>query len=1450
MINNQETERISALIADIRENGISLTGSDGKLRFEAAQGVMTDELLNTLKENKEAILEILEREKTAGQLCVGQRGADFALTDVQSAYLLGRKDVFQYGNTACHIYMEVEYPQLDEKRVEGIWNILIKRHSMLRVIFDDSGTQRILDTVPPYQLYTGQPEHRNKSADEIRQDLGHKIYNPAQWPLFDIACIRIQNGSALALSVDFMIGDWASIWILIGEFEQLYVNSDAQLAALEFEFSDYIACEERQRTMPQFYRDKAYWMRRLEKLPGRPRLPVLNRSGQDRQVEFKRYCCRIEETAWERIKAAAKSFGVTPSVTVMTVYAMIIAKWSENKHFLLNLTLLNRLNYGKAIENIIGDFTNVLLLETDFTGNRRFREYAAQLQLQLVADLEHRLFSGIDVLRRIGTAKGNDDALMPIVFTSGIGVVDRSGTGSFCGIYKQDGISQTPQVFIDCQVLEQQGALLVNWDVRQGVFLPHVIEAMFSAFEQSFGVLAKDLSIWENHDLMDMAGKHCEIETKYEHELPAEFLHTAVFAQAKLTPFKTAVISSKEVWTYGELADKSRAVCTSLRQRGCPPGSYVGIVMPKSNYQVAAVLGTLLGGFAYVPIDVHNPADRIQRIMESAQIQYVLTLTYDARDWPSGTVVIAADALAVNPESAGKLDEPADNQKPAYVIFTSGSTGTPKGVVISHAAALNTIVHVNNLLQVSSEDSILGVSRLGFDLSVYDIFGLLSVGGSLVYPDEQRLTDPSHLYDLLDNYHITLWNSVPAICEMIVDYKENEGIKERLYVRKILLSGDWIPLSLPDRCTGNFAAAAEVISLGGATEASIWSIYYRCRGLDNLWNSIPYGKALPNQRVYILDKERQLCPIGTKGTIYIAGAGVAAGYLNEPELTARHFVEMAGVRLYDTGDKGRYMADGNIEFLGREDTQVKVNGYRIELGETESNLEKVDGVKRACVLLKTIGTEHKLVAFVEKSVDCDMSEAEFTSYVKMELAKLVPLYMLPHYYLMTERIPLTGNGKTDRNALAAIIIPTSEAAKTGAAKTGAEESQPYSSVYRSVKEIWCALLRQPDVGADIDLHAFGADSLLMAQAVGKIRKEYDIPFDILLRQMLINPTISGISAFIEGELPGCDSGYKTPGEDKNTEPLRDCTGRNEQTGCLKIYQEGQDGHAFIFFHAGLGTLDEFSPFIDALCQKTCSAVVGVALSDPRAYCELKPEQLFETVARDYTQQLAGQNYKTLHLMGHCIGGMIACEVAKNMIYQNTEITALSLIDSVPGIYRIEDEIVLELMFLPVFHIAYSKIPQLGFTEENFYHYLSVAAEQSGGIIRGMDINDPKTEAVAHVLSAIHVLRAMNREERMAIYRGGTDRDIAPELFDSLYHVFRQSTLASAYTPIPYMGSARLYKAERINEVIPEQPGVTARFWNDICLGGVRTITVPGNHFTCIEEPENAANLADLILSVH
>jgi natural product biosynthesis luciferase-like monooxygenase protein/amino acid adenylation domain-containing protein len=908
----------------------------------------------------------------------------FALTDVQQAYWIGRSGLFGLGNVSTHAYYEIETTDLDLERFVFAWQRLIERHGMLRAIVLQQGEQQILQQVEPYQIEVQDLRGGNDKTvaarlEEVRQRMSHQVMPSDRWPLFEIYGSRLDDRRLrLHISVDALIVDAWSMQILFWELEHFYRNPTAQLAPLTLSFRDYVVGEGRIVETDFYRRSHEYWQRRLPTLPPAPELPLAHDPASLQQPQFVRWTGRLERETWARLKSRASRASITPSIALLAAYAEVLTLWSKSPQFTVNLTLFNRLPLHAEVNEIVGDFTSVTLLTVDNSIADTFEQRAKRIQEQLWEDLDHRYVSGVRVLRDLARMRQvTNGLLMPVVFTSSLihdeGDLETSPMAWLGQVVYS--ITQTPQVWLDHEVYEDAGALVFTWDVVAELFPDGLVQAMFDGFSSLLQRLADDEQLWTTawpevaRQLIPAAQLEQQVEANSTAApVPTTLLHTAFHAQAAQRPDQPAVLTSSHSLTYEELSRRANQVGRRLRELGALPNTLVAVVMEKGWEQIVAVLGILNAGAAYLPIDPALPRDRILYLLEHGRATLALTQNWfnEHFSWPSNVHHFCLDAeeLAEVDDSPLEMVQRPDDL--AYVIYTSGSTGTPKGVMIDHRGALNTVLDVNQRYGVQAGDRVFALSSLSFDLSVYDIFGLLAAGGTIIIPDAWATRDPAHWAELINREQVTIWNSVPTLMEMLIEYADGADGILPASLRLVMMSGDWIPVNLPERIRA-LRPQVQLVSMGGATEASIWSILYDIEEVDSAWKSIPYGKPMLNQTFHVLDDSLEERPTWVPGELYIGGVGLAKGYWRDEAKTEARFLThpRTSQRLYRTGDLGRYLPDGNIEFLGREDFQVKVQGHRIELGEIEAALVQHPKVRAAVVA--AVGKERsnkRLVAYV------------------------------------------------------------------------------------------------------------------------------------------------------------------------------------------------------------------------------------------------------------------------------------------------------------------------------------------------------------------------------------------------------------------------------------------------------------------------------------------------------
>ncbi|GLW93313.1 non-ribosomal peptide synthetase [Actinokineospora globicatena] len=1044
-----------------------------------------------------------------------QRHDPFPLTDIQYAYLIGRHRGLELGGVASHFYFEFDSRGLDLPRLTDALNEVVARHDMLRAVADADGEQRVLGQVPPYRIESTDlraepPAARNAAVAAIRAELADQVLPVDTWPLFDIRATRLTDGQTrLHVSMDLVFVDARGFFQLMREWREHYDNPAHAPAPLDLTFRDYVLAEQQLATSTAGRWAEKYWLTRLDDLPAAPELPLATAPERIGRPTFSRRETLITRERWAALTEVAASRDLTPEAVLLAAYCEVLRTWSKRQEFTVALSKLDPHPLHPDVDAIIGDFLSPSLFVAQ--PGPTFHDRAAATQRRLRDDEANSAFGGIRVLRELTRKQGDGRAAsMPVVFSDMLGCGAEALTGFGDVVHSA---SQTPQVWLENQVTDHDGGVVVSWNSVVGLFASGVLDAMFHAYRTLLDRLVDDVTAWGDTAAIiplpaAQADERARANATDADILPAR-LHDLVAAAATRTPDAVAVIAGDAEVTYRQLTEPAHRLARRLRECcGAEPNTVIAVSMRPGPDLVTALLGVLHSGAAYVSIDPELPEQRRLKLLDRCRVRAVVTEPdlRDALTWPPEVDLVTIDDDATRRCSADPVDSRQRVDDLAYVIFTSGSTGEPKGVMISHRSAANTVQDINRRFGVGRDDRVLALAPTGFDLSVYDIFGVLGAGGAVVVPAPDRASDLTHWSELIDRHGVSIWNSVPAPMRIWVEsLGDTTPLGSRL--RLALLSGDWIPTTLPEQVHRHFPEL-NLISLGGATEGSIWSVFNPIGVVPPEWPSIPYGKPLANQTLHVLDKRFEPCPTWVAGEIHIGGVGVADGYWADPERTAERFVvhPVTGERLYRTGDLGRYLPGGDIEILGRDDFQVKINGYRVELGEIEAVLSRQPGVRQALVAAPTHphSKQRQLAAYLV----VDGSESTDPAVLRAALAEQLPSYMVPNHFVSIAALPLTANGKIDHGALPA---PWQDGAEPG------ERVAPRDDVERDLLAIWSRQLGHDDFGAQDGFFDVGGDSLHAVGIIGHLRTAFNISSAAeqeVIEALFTNATIADFAAVI------------------------------------------------------------------------------------------------------------------------------------------------------------------------------------------------------------------------------------------------------------------------------------------------------------------------------------------------
>lgn len=1026
--------------------------------------------------------------------------ADFPLTDMQRLLVVSASDGMEYA-LHPHLYFEVERPGLDIDRFASALARVLERHRRNIVAVTPDLRLRQVDVVSPpevsvWDLRGISDLGARLGLMQVRHRMSNQPLPMDRWPWLDFQLTQYGDRD-VRLHVNFsnLFLDQFSGLRLLAEVEQHYATPEIELPADSMGIAEVSLALARRHEAAE--RARAYWADRVAALPAPPDLPLARLHGNP---GLNRRRLVLDAATWGAFTAGVGAHGMSPVTALLAVYGEIVARFSGSRHFILNQMITRRLlRRIPGAESVLGNLGAIYPLEFDWRGTACLKERSRRLQATIIGDLGRTDWSGVDVLEALNARHHSQGrAACPFVVSSGL-----AG-----GPQEEFGYSKlaTPQVLLDHQFFELRGGRVeIVWDVVEAAFPAGFVDALCDAHEALIRTLAEDPEAWTATTALVAprspapAAKTCPTRPLHPGRLSDGLKVGAIVA-----PDHPAVVCGDDALSYAELAAAAESLAQRLCAQGVRPGDRVAIVLAKGVAQIIAVYATLLAGAAYVPIDPAWPQRRIDQLVADIGAAAVVAADEGERQGVPVVAVRGGSAASAGAAGAGTdLPTDLDPSALAYVIYTSGSTGHPKGVALDHRGPINTILDVNSEFGIVAEDVLFGVSSLSFDLSVYDIFGSAMAGATLVLPDPADHSPHAWLAAMLER-RVTVWNSAPALMQLLVDVARAEGVQLPA-LRIVMLSGDWIPLSLPEDIKA-IAPNARVISLGGATEASIWSIWHPIDAVDPRWRSIPYGRPMANQPWYVLDEQGNPTPTWTTGQLHIGGAGLAQGYWGDPEKTAAAFVThpATGERIYRTGDLGRLLPDGSIELIGRIDAQCKIQGHRVEPGEVEHVLAADPRVKEAVVVVAGEAKQKQLRAFVVLHEGVGPGDGES---IRAGLVDRLPSYLIPGQITVVANLPVTSNGKLDRGALLALAGTNAEA--------GSQYVAPRTDLERSIVAVWKEVLGVEAIGVEDDFFNLGGHSFTALRTVAALRSRTRLT--VSLGGLIESRTVARLASLMTGQ---------------------------------------------------------------------------------------------------------------------------------------------------------------------------------------------------------------------------------------------------------------------------------------------------------------------------------------------
>lgn len=1020
---------------------------------------------------------------------------------------------------------------LQVERLENALQRVIQRQSSLRTSFELQGEELVQKVRNEVEFELGFADADNREYKDYISEFV-RPFDLGVAPLFRARLVKISAERHLfMLDVDHIIADGASIGILLSDIIQLYSGQD--LPGLPVQYTDYAFWLNERLQGAELNRQEQYWLNQfrtewpvLELPTDSPRPPEMNFAGDVYNLE-------LGEEVTAKIKNAASRSGVTLFMLLFAAYAVLLSKYANKEELVIGTPSAGR--EQKETERLIGLFINTLALRSMPSCDKRFEDYLQEVKTLALEAYEHADYPHGMLLQQLHLER---DSSRNLLFD--VQFISQNFTGEALSadqLQFEPLEAKVEAVHVDLTLIwfERAGRLCFRFEYATQLFTESTIARLGSYFEHLLDEIISDPS--------RPIGQISLVSGKQQEQLITEcsgapipvpqhlLIHQLFEQQAAAVPGNIAVICGGRSFTYKELNERANHLACALGKFGLSPDDRVGLLVERTVDRIASMLAVMKAGAAYVPMEPGYPQERLAFIIQDSGMSLLM-----ASSNLSGIVAYKGPVIDITDETlyTGEASQPGCHTAPhnlAYILYTSGSTGKPKGVMVEHRNVVHYISSFRHEFSLSGSDVILQQASYAFDVSVEEIFPVLAAGGRIVIVQQEELLDILRLQTLIREHRVTLLSTSPFVLNELNQLPPLDSVRVFISGGDVL-KGDYV---------SSLVRYAQVYNTYGPTEATVCAAYYRVEAVQS--RPLPIGRPIANTAVYIMNASLELQPPGVPGEICIAGRGVARGYLNQPALTNRQFLPhpwIPGERLYKSGDLGRYLPGGNLQFLGRMDQQLKVRGYRIEPGEIEAALQRHPVITDSIVTGYSgpSGTLELAAYYVS---DREIPAPEWKAFLKTVL----PEYMLPGVYIRMPALPLTENGKVNRRELP---LPDS---RSPASLHPVEPSTP--TEHRLV-QLWSETLQKEGIGTSDDFFLLGGQSLLAMKLLHLINKEWQV--EMGLRDFFRASTVKGQAAWIEntGGLAGTEAsdhlnGLVTPFNLREGPPLR-----------VKIIKTGEGQH--------------------------------------------------------------------------------------------------------------------------------------------------------------------------------------------------------------------------------------------------------------------------------------------------
>ncbi len=1121
---------------------------------------------------------------------------------------------------------------LDREILEGSIRELVRRHQALRtriVISDGIPAQLIADDASVElsfaELHVSHSREHGKVLDEVRKE-AQRLFDLTRAPLMRLLVLSLSGDKYLiVVTVHTVIADAQSLNILAQElvsFYEAYANrAPVPLADLRMAYADCVRLQRAPSQDDVLERQVSYWRQHLADIPpslelpaDRPRSPVPTFRGAHQYLI-------IAHELSQSLKKLCDAERVPVFVSLLAAFQVLLSRYTGQGDIVTGMIVPGRCAAGS--EDLIGQFGNVVVARTDLNEDCTFRRLLSRVSDIVRAACEHQNvpFDRIATDLQRHKQEPGQNSLFQVLFSMAPAV---SLSQSGWEVAKLAVHTGTAKVDLELELWDEPTCMEARFTYNADLFGAATIRRMVGHYQTLLRGIAANPG--QSHSLFSLLSDAERDQLLIEwNNTQAQYrkdhcIHQLFELQVDRTPHDAAVVFENESLTYGELHARSNQLASYLVKLGIAPEALIGICVERSLDMVVGLLGILKAGAAYVPLDPAYPNERLAFMLEDAEVALLLTQSALAKRLPqTGAKILHLDTgwHEIEQESAENVASRVKPENLAYVIYTSGSTGKPKGVQIEHRAAVNFLSSMMQRPGITSDDRLLAITTLSFDIAGLEIFLPLSVGACLDLVSRDVASDGKRLLSKLANSGATILQATPATWRMLLEagWEGSHGLKA-------LCGGEAWSRSLADQL---LQRTASLWNMYGPTETTVWSTVAKVeRGNDGL----TIGRPIANTEIFILDKQLQPVPIGIAGELYIGGDGLARGYLKRPELTAEKFITCAvkqgkQARLYRTGDLARYVDTGNVQFLGRIDHQVKIRGFRVEVGEIEAALRRYHAVKETIVVAREDASgEQRLVAYFVPDSEAIPRASDLRGFLRETL----PEHMIPSAFTAVPVMPLTPNGKIDRRAL-----PAPEQSNLA---TTDDFAVPRDLIEGRLVTLWESVLGMRPIGIRDNFFEVGGHSLLAVKLMYGIERAFGntLPISTLFQA----PTVEQLAALLRRD------GWSSP------------------WSSLVPIQTGGSKPPFFCIHGIEANVIRFYALAKYLGpDQPVYALQAQGVND-NCECHTRAEDM----AAHYLKEIRTVYPKgPYYLGGYSFGGMIALEMAQQLLAQGEDLPSVVLFDT-------------------------------------------------------------------------------------------------------------------------------------------------------------------------------------------